>query len=38
MFYDAGRKQVLAFGGDPQVSDQTKDLWAWDGSTWTQLY
>ena len=38
MFYDGGRKQVLMFGGDPQVTDQTKDLWAWDGTNWTQLY
>ena len=38
MFYDAGRKQVLMFGGDPINAGQLKDLWAWDGTTWTQLY
>ena len=29
---------VLLYGGDPIVSAQLKDLWAWDGTKWTQMY
>lgn len=47
MTYDARRKRVVIFGGGRQLPngafprDTTgawlRDLWAWDGKSWTQL-
>jgi hypothetical protein len=35
--YDAARKQTLIFGGYDGTSSYLDDLWAWDGTRWTQL-
>jgi hypothetical protein len=35
--YDAGRQQVVLFGGD-YAKIQTEDTWTWDGQTWTQQH
>jgi hypothetical protein len=37
MVYDSGRKQMVMFGGN-SGANLLKDAWAWDGTTWTQLY
>jgi hypothetical protein len=40
MTYDAALNRVLLFGGvDTEMSGHTNfnDVWAWDGSSWTQL-
>ena len=47
MTYDTRRQRVLIFGGGRQMpngnfpADTTgawlRDLWAWDGTSWTQL-
>ncbi len=36
MAYDAGRKQMVLFGGNN--GSLLKDAWAWDGTAWTKLY
>jgi len=38
MVYDPGRKQTLLFGGVGAGTGVLKDLWAWDGTNWRQLY
>lgn len=32
--FDAGRGEVLQFGGSPAAATYSSETWAWDGSTW----
>lgn len=37
MAYDAGRKQMVLFGGN-NGTNLLKDAWTWDGTNWSQIY
>ncbi|MEQ8280544.1 MAG: kelch repeat-containing protein [Deltaproteobacteria bacterium] len=37
MIYDPVTERVLLFGGFDANRDPLDDLWAWDGTTWTEL-
>src|SRR5947208_1517520 len=38
MAYDAGREEVVLFGGAGADGTHLGDTWVWDGTTWTQLF
>jgi hypothetical protein len=38
MAYDAGREEVVLFGGGGADGTHLGDTWVWDGTTWTQVF